>query len=417
VASICRLYGGVSDEQLRDLESDGSTLWAGGSFSGSFPVGDGLDPMGSTDGFILRLDLDGDVDDARQMGSTGDASVITLVPYAGDVVAGGTYQGTLFGREAVAGNLDLWISDLGSGKNYANGGVGFDAMLDIATDGTRVAITGDAQPSVDLGDGPLLSGGYVGLWDPVLWDALASLPLGAGSAAGTGNSLAFDVDGSIHALVALGGPGSTDLACNRMPLMTASDNQVALMKLGGAAKCDFARLLPTALDQDPILAIRGGNQPVMAGYFQGAGDLDGHPFQSMGENDVMIAFFDAVGTATAVITSSGTGDEQVGAIAVGPTGLVYVAGTFTGEIRLGDFVATSTDEDMFLAKVTAAGDVVWAMAFGGQDVQRPTAMTFDPEGNLWVGGFTRVSIPCAEPAPVAAGSFDMFLMRFDAAGL
>jgi hypothetical protein len=55
--------------------------------------------------------------------------------------------------------------------------------------------------------------------------------------------------------------------------------------------------------------------------------------------------------------------------------------------------------------------------FGGQDVQRPSAMAFDQDGNLWVGGSTRVAIPCADPAPMAAGSFDMFLMKFDAAGL
>jgi hypothetical protein len=83
--------------------------------------------------------------------------------------------------------------------------------------------------------------------------------------------------------------------------------------------------------------------------------------------------------------------DQVVDLATGPDGSVYVTGTFGGSVDFdpgtGTVFLTSLGlADVFLAKYTAAGTLVWAGSIGGTSADTVTSLWRDAAGNLVLGG-------------------------------
>ena len=76
---------------------------------------------------------------------------------------------------------------------------------------------------------------------------------------------------------------------------------------------------------------------------------------------------------------------------VDPAGAIYVAGTFTGSVDFdpgtGSTGITSLGgTDVFVAKYSSVGALVWVSRIGGTDSDRATSLVRDGSGNLIVGG-------------------------------
>jgi hypothetical protein len=68
-------------------------------------------------------------------------------------------------------------------------------------------------------------------------------------------------------------------------------------------------------------------------------------------------------------------------------GSVYLAGRFTGQIRLGNTRLVSQGRsDAFVAKLTAGGQWAWAVAAGGPESDEATDLALDAQGNVLVAG-------------------------------
>jgi hypothetical protein len=67
-------------------------------------------------------------------------------------------------------------------------------------------------------------------------------------------------------------------------------------------------------------------------------------------------------------------------------GGIVVAGSFEGELILDAPITSQGDGDVFVAKLDAAGAVVWSKSFGDAGDQRCSSLAVDPQGNVLVGG-------------------------------
>jgi hypothetical protein len=90
----------------------------------------------------------------------------------------------------------------------------------------------------------------------------------------------------------------------------------------------------------------------------------------------------------------GDGNQWVTSLAHDPCGDIYVAGAFTQGIEAGGAVVPTKDgdpatADMFLFKVSAAGDPIWQKTYGDVGWQEPTAVRTDPFGNVALVGFLK----------------------------
>ena len=68
-------------------------------------------------------------------------------------------------------------------------------------------------------------------------------------------------------------------------------------------------------------------------------------------------------------------------------GRLALAGTFNGDVSLGEHSLSSTGgSDAFIAKLASTGSVVWAHALGGDTNETAESVLIDSKGNTWVAG-------------------------------
>jgi hypothetical protein len=88
--------------------------------------------------------------------------------------------------------------------------------------------------------------------------------------------------------------------------------------------------------------------------------------------------------------SSGSFDVVYGrGITTDSQGNVFVAGRFSGSATFGDTnspIASSGDNDAFLAKYNHQGQLQWAMKFGGTGYDEANGVGVDDQGNVYVAG-------------------------------
>jgi hypothetical protein len=79
-----------------------------------------------------------------------------------------------------------------------------------------------------------------------------------------------------------------------------------------------------------------------------------------------------------------------GHIVLDAAGNAYVAGSFTGTARFGTTVLTSAspgEQDVFVAKLDAVGNYLWAQSAGGSGYDWANAIAVDAQGNAYVTGY------------------------------
>jgi hypothetical protein len=125
------------------------------------------------------------------------------------------------------------------------------------------------------------------------------------------------------------------------------------------------------------------------------------------------------------LSIGGSGFDQVVDLATDPDGSVYVTGTFTGSVDFdpGTGVAFLTSvglADIFLAKYSAAGALLWADRIGGTSADSVASLARDASGNLYIGGSFEGASDF-DPGPgtqilTSLGGADGFVAKFTSTG-
>lgn len=99
------------------------------------------------------------------------------------------------------------------------------------------------------------------------------------------------------------------------------------------------------------------------------------------------------------------------AIAVDASGFLYVTG---GDAGAG---VPDSDSHVWVLKLDPAGNVLWQVTLGGSGQELPTAIAIDPTGRVWVAGWTASpEFPVLGGRPYAGGR-DAFLVRLTGGGV
>jgi hypothetical protein len=123
---------------------------------------------------------------------------------------------------------------------------------------------------------------------------------------------------------------------------------------------------------------------------------------------------------------TGSGTDEIKAIAGDNTGNVYVAGKFSGtgvDFDPGPGVSSYNSSgayDAFLAKYSSTNTLVWVVTFGGAGADDINAMTVDGAGNIFIAGSFSQTVdldPGAGTATyTAGGNSDIFAARYSPSG-
>ncbi len=144
--------------------------------------------------------------------------------------------------------------------------------------------------------------------------------------------------------------------------------------------------------------------------------MDGFQTARGGRNDVFIEKLSPQLTLLKGTFFGGTDNELGAAIAIGPDGKIYIAGS-SGSPNLPGPNACSTDwtTDVLIAKLEPdLMSVISSKCLGGGGTEQATAMVLDADGNVYIAGYTTSALFLGKAcASDGVNGYNFFVAKFD----
>ncbi|MCK6550455.1 SBBP repeat-containing protein [Myxococcota bacterium] len=401
-----RRFGGTQSQTALKTAADPSgNVIVTGYFYGSIDLGGGALTTSNTglakDQFVAKLDAAGNHLWSRQYSATLYMTPSSLaVDCAGNVYLAGWYDGVVdFGGGPLvsAGNNEIYLVKLDAFGNHVwsrrFGDAQYQWVWSLAVDAQgNVAITGGNDSTVDFGGGALTAvggeDGYLAVFDTNgahLWSRVIG---------STGDDFltAVGFDGQGRVLLTGHIEGPTDLGGTVVQSYSGWDAFVAVYAPSGAL--EWVRQFNTATQWAFFYAVSGdaAGNVVVGATFSDTHDFGAGLLTSVGQtDDFVIVKFDAAG-ATSWSTPIGTPDSE------------YV---FEGLAidAAGDITAGGS----LLAKVDAAGNLLWSRAFSNLPVR---GVAVDAAGNVLATGEFDGTFDFGGGPLTSAGDTDAFLVKY-----
>lgn len=210
-----------------------------------------------------------------------------------------------------------------------------------------------------------------------------------------GNAITLDNSGNIYITGSFLGTTDFDPSADTFQLSSTDDIHTFVCKLSPSGDLVWVRQMGGTLAVNTYgIAVDNSDNVYITGYFDALADLDPGPallnFTVQGYSDIFVSKLDASGNLVWAKQMGGPSGEVGYAIAVDNEGYVYTTGVFTEAVDFdpgaGTFeLSTNGAEEVhiFLSKLDASGNFVWAKQMNGQDAR---ALAIDNMGNVYVGG-------------------------------
>ena len=157
----------------------------------------------------------------------------------------------------------------------------------------------------------------------------------------------------------------------------------------------------------------------VTGWFEGTVTFGFYSLTSSGGSDIFVAKMDAGGNWQWVTQAGGSlliGESGYG-ITIDNAGSIYVTGCFGGTASFGSYSLTSSgSSDIFVAKMDAIGNWLWATKAGGNDGDKGYGITLDDAGNSYVTGYFEETATFGSYSLNSSGYVDIFVAKMDTDG-
>ncbi|MBC7937565.1 MAG: SBBP repeat-containing protein [Rhizobacter sp.] len=420
-----------------------------------------LTPAGQNDIFISKLDASGNFVWAKQLGGTfNDQGYGIAVDASGNVYTTGSFQGTAdfnpdpavtFNLASSGGSNDIFISKLDASGNFVwarqFGSTSNDQGSSITTDASgNVYTTGYFAGTADFNPNPAVTNNLIsanGSFDVFISKLDASgnfvwaKQLG-GLNTEMGYSIAVDALGNVYTTGTFQGTLANPADFDPSPaatyyLISAGQGDIFVSKLDASGNFVWAKPLGGAsVDIGYSIVTDALGNVYTTGYFNGTADFNPDPAVSYNltaaNADVFISKLDAAGNFVWAKQLGGTSGEVGYSIAVDASANVYTAGYFQGTVDFNPDPAvtnnliTAGQADIFVSKLDASGNFLFAKQFGGTGVDQGYSIALDAARNIHTTGyFSGTADLDPDPAvinnfTVAGVSSDIFVVKLSQLG-
>ncbi len=451
--------GGSSIEVAYSIVTDGSgNIYTTGIFDGTvdFDPGGGtfnLTSAGSYDVFISKLDLSGNFIWGKQLGGTlSDYGNSVSVDGSGNIFIAGNFQGTAdfdpgagtFNLTSINGSSDIFISKIDAFGNFVWAkqmqGNAMDWAYSISVDGSgNVYSTGFFRESADFDPGAgvfnlKIFGTDNGLFISKL-DASGNFvwAKSSGTSAVTyGKSVKVDLGGNVYTTGYFYGTVDFDPGAGVFNLISASakTGDVFISKVDASGNFIWAKQLGGSSDDQAFsIVLDGSGNVYTCGYFSGVADFDPGAgtfnLTSAGSLDIFISKLDGSGNFVWAKQMGGTSDDRAYSMMLDGSGNIYITGLFYNSADFdpgaGTFNLTgSGSSDIFISKLDASGNFVWAKKMGGTLSDWASSIAVDGSSNVYTTGVFNNTADFDPGAAVfnltSSGFDDVFVSKLDASG-
>ena len=135
---------------------------------------------------------------------------------------------------------------------------------------------------------------------------------------------------------------------------------------------------------------------------------------------------DATGNFQWAKAFGGINDDVVNDMDIDAAGNLYLTGNFQGTVDfdpgsgIANLTATDFYDDIFVQKMDASGNFLWAKAFGGVEYDGGNSISVDATGNVYTTGYFQETVDfdpgTGNVSLTSAGSSDIFVQKMNASG-
>ena len=457
-----RLSGNNNEQALSITVDAAGSVYTTGGFVGTVdfdpgPANYNLTAVGNADMYISKLDALGNFLWAKQI--SGALSLFPtpnsiIVDAVGNVYVTGKYAGTIdFNPGAGVSNLsyvpgagtsDIFVTKLDASGNFAwaksMGGANHDVANAINVDASgNVYTTGWFNGTSDFDPGAAT----YNLTTTFFYDVFISKLDASGNfiwAKSFGGfsyeaaaSIAVDVFGNVYTTGYFNGTVDFDPGAGVTNLSTVGTNysDAFISKLNSAGNFVWAKKVGgTGGEYSAGITTDAAGNVFTTGYYESTVDFDPGAavfnLVSSGGLDVFISKLDAAGNFVWAKSIGGTSNDNPSGITLDALGNVYTAGYFNGTADFDpgagpyNLVSVSPSQDIFISKLDASGNFVWAAKTGGESDDYVCGIAVDNAYNVLIsGGFQGTSDfdPGADVYNFTARNVDIYVLKLGLGGL
>ncbi len=170
-------------------------------------------------------------------------------------------------------------------------------------------------------------------------------------------------------------------------------------------------------DVGKAITVDDAGNSYVTGGFVGTATFGSYPLTSSGEYDIFVAKMDSNGNWQWATQAGGSDWDKGLGITIDDAGNSYVTGGFVGTATFGSYPLTSSGEyDIFVAKMDSNGNWQWATRAGGYDYVIGLGIIIDDAGNSYVTGYFREIATFGSYILTSNGWSDIFVAKLDANG-
>ncbi len=245
-----------------------------------------------------------------------------------------------------------------------------------------------------------------------------------------GRSIAVDAAGNSYTTGFFRGTIDVDPGPGTTLVTSAGIEDIFITKLDAAGNLVWTKTIGGAFnDFSYSIALDASANVYITGQFNSTTDFDPGAgtfnLVSFGSWDVFILKLDASGNFVWAKQFGSTLADNGRTVTTDIAGNVYTIGTFTGTVDFDPGVGVSNlvavgAQDVFVSKLDAAGNFVWAKSFGGTGNDLGVSIVIDGTGNVFISGGYNLTVDFDPGAGTfnltSAGNFDIYLLKLTAAG-
>ena len=350
----------LGQDRAGDITTDlAGNVYTTGSFIGTFDFdpGSGTTNLSASyfDVFVSKLDASGNLVWARNFGGTNsDAPYAIFVDDAENVYITGTFYNSGnydFGGGMTIlssnGQTDVFIMKINAAGNFewakSIGGTGFDFGTDISVDQSgNIYLTGQFSNTVDFDPGAGVENATANSSSNVYFLKLdatgnfvwVNIYEGFFSFGG-GQHIVIDDNGDLYTAGGFSSTADFDPGTGTFNLSSSGGNDIFVSKLSASGNFIWAKNIGGASSESiKSFEIDGNNNLYLAGKFSGTADFDPgigtSDLISSGGDDIFVAKLDANGDYVWAKNMGGTDDEEAISLSVDSDGSVFTTGSFFG---------------------------------------------------------------------------------------
>ena len=409
------------------VDSEGNS-YVVGSFQGAIELdSDTLVEVGGGDAFVVKLDADAKTIWAKQFGSqSAEAATATAIDSAGNIIVAGWSDGPIdFGGAPVpsgifvaklsAAGVHLWSKSFG--------GAAGSAVNDLAVmpGDDDVLCGGHFLGTINFGDGGMdANAGLLGLGTDGFIAKIRGTD-GSGKASDGSWAKVFGDDEAQSLRNVRAGPAGTVVVSGNfvgsmnltgVALTSSGQHDIFMAKLSSTGSSIWQKRFGDGQDQTATgLAIDSNGAALVAGWFAGTIQFDVPSHTAPPGTKKMFLAKYATGGTPEWSKELGNAEGTVTA-AFDAEGNALLTGGFTGAVDLGGGVLEADGTDVFIAKLSSSGSIVWSKRFGDSSNQFARAIGVAPSGESVIVGVADGAINFGTGPLSAAGGWDIFVARF-----